>query len=45
MTKQWTDEKLYKHYGLTAGEIAFIESKIRPMPANEETADREANDE
>lgn len=27
----WTDEKLYKKYGLTADEIAFIESMIRPM--------------
>src|SRR5680860_1762 len=36
MTKQWTDEKLYDRYGLTAEEIAFIESKIRPMEANDE---------
>jgi len=36
MTKQWTDEKLYKRYGLTKDEIAFIESKIRPMEANNE---------
>lgn len=27
----WTDEMLYKKYGLTAEEIAFIESMIRPM--------------
>ena len=27
----WTDEKLYERYGLTTEEIAFIESKIRPM--------------
>ena len=27
----WTDEMLYKKYGLTADEIAFIESMIRPM--------------
>ena len=27
----WTDEKLYKKYGLTKKEIAFIESMIRPM--------------
>lgn len=27
----WTDEKLYKKYGLTDEEIAFIESMIRPM--------------
>ena len=27
----WTDEKLYKKYGLTENEIAFIEEMIRPM--------------
>jgi len=27
----WKDEKLYKKYGLTKNEIAFIESMIRPM--------------
>lgn len=27
----WTDEKLYKKYGLTTEEIAFIESMIKPM--------------
>lgn len=30
-TKLWTDEKLYKKYGLTEEEIAFIDSMIRPM--------------
>lgn len=30
-TQKWTDEKLYTKYGLTAEEIAFIESMIRPM--------------
>ncbi|MFN4087040.1 MAG: Eco57I restriction-modification methylase domain-containing protein [Spirosomataceae bacterium] len=30
-SKPWTDEKLYKKYGLTDNEIAFIESMIRPM--------------
>lgn len=30
-TQSWTDEKLYKKYGLTQEEIAFIESMIRPM--------------
>ena len=30
-TQPWTDEKLYAKYGLTADEIAFIESMIRPM--------------
>ena len=32
----WTDEELYKKYGLTKDDIAFIESRIRPMDANDE---------
>lgn len=36
MSKTWTDEKLYKRYGLSKDEIAFIESKIRPMELNDE---------
>lgn len=36
MTKRWTDEKLYSRYQLTKEEIAFIESKIRPMEENNE---------
>lgn len=36
MTKRWTDEKLYEKYGLTKDEIAFIESKIRPMEVENE---------
>lgn len=30
-TKEWTDAKLYKKYGIDADEQAFIESVIRPM--------------
>lgn len=30
-SEEWTDEKLYKKYGLTTEEIAFIESMIKPM--------------
>lgn len=30
-SEPWTDEKLYKKYGLTQDEIDFIESMIRPM--------------
>jgi site-specific DNA-methyltransferase (adenine-specific) len=30
-SEQWTDEKLYKKYGLSEDEVAFIESMIRPM--------------
>lgn len=29
-SKPWTDEKLYKKYGLTKKEISFIDSMIRP---------------
>lgn len=29
--EEWTDEKLYKKYGLTQEEIDFIESMVRPM--------------
>jgi site-specific DNA-methyltransferase (adenine-specific) len=28
LTKEWTDSKLYKRYGLTQEEIAFIESQV-----------------
>jgi len=35
-SEPWTDEKLYEKYGLTEGEIAFIESMVRPMEANDE---------
>lgn len=29
--KPWTDEELYKKYGLTEEEIAYIEKMVRPM--------------
>lgn len=29
--EEWTDEKLYSKYGLTAEEIAYIEKMVRPM--------------
>ncbi|HPD97079.1 MAG TPA: hypothetical protein PLP89_02030, partial [Synergistales bacterium] len=32
----WTDEMLYSRYGLTDDEVAFIESKIRPMELEDE---------
>jgi site-specific DNA-methyltransferase (adenine-specific) len=37
----WTDEKLYKKYGLSEHEIAFIESMIRPMELSEVERDDE----
>lgn len=36
MNEPWTDEKLYKKYGITNEEIAFIESMIRPMENNQD---------
>ncbi|MEA2014879.1 MAG: restriction endonuclease, partial [Thermodesulfobacteriota bacterium] len=35
-SESWTDKKLYKKYGLTKDEIAFIESMVRPMEAKNE---------
>jgi site-specific DNA-methyltransferase (adenine-specific) len=43
--RKWTDEVLYKKYGLTNDEIAFIESMIRPMTDGAAKADGEADDE
>lgn len=37
--RQWSDEALYKKYGLTKDEIAFIESMIRPMNLGETSED------
>lgn len=34
MTRRWTDEDLYEHFGLTDDEIATIESSIKPRSVN-----------
>jgi len=34
--RTWTDEALYKKYGLTKEDISFIESRIRPMESTNE---------
>jgi site-specific DNA-methyltransferase (adenine-specific) len=39
MDRPWTDDDLYKKYGVTEGEKAFIESMIRPMKPNEDPID------
>jgi len=44
-TRLWTDADLYSKYDLSASEIAFIESVVRPMPADAEEAEKEAGDE
>jgi site-specific DNA-methyltransferase (adenine-specific) len=31
MDQEWTDDMLYRKYGFTKAEVAFIESMIRPM--------------
>ncbi|MCB1132423.1 MAG: Eco57I restriction-modification methylase domain-containing protein [Verrucomicrobiae bacterium] len=36
MDREWTDEMLYKKYGITKNEIAFIDSMIRPMDEGDE---------
>ena len=36
MDIEWKDEMLYNRYELTSEEIAFIESKIRPMESTDE---------
>lgn len=35
-TREWADADLYKRYGLTKHEIAFIERIVRPMEVNDE---------
>ena len=34
--RKWTDAELYKKYGITKNEVAFIESMIRPMGGADE---------
>jgi hypothetical protein len=38
-SQAWTDESLYKKYGITKAEIAFINSMIRPMNLDDEGED------
>jgi hypothetical protein len=43
-TKQWTDEDLYAKYGLSPGEIAFIEKIVRPMDSPSDGLDEAVSD-
>ena len=36
MNRMWTDRELYRKYGLSSEEIAFIESMMRPMTDDDE---------
>lgn len=42
-TKSWTDEDLYKKYGLSESEIAFIEKVVRPMDLSADVTDEVAD--
>ena len=42
LDEEWTDAKLYKRYGLTADEIAFVESQVAEH--NDATADDTINE-
>jgi len=35
-TQRWTDAELYKKYGITDDEIAFIETLVRPLETDGE---------
>ena len=41
-SKPWTDEELYRKYGITKDEIDFIDSMIRPMD-NIDTVDKDGD--
>lgn len=43
--REWDDQKLYKRYGLTEQEIAFVESVVKPMDAAEDTSGEDDGDE
>lgn len=43
--RDWNDQKLYKRYGLTDKEIAFIESVVKPMDDADDAPDEDASDE
>ena len=36
MDRSWTDAALYEKYGITEGEVAYIDSMIRPMSVGDE---------
>jgi site-specific DNA-methyltransferase (adenine-specific) len=45
MDRLWTDEDLYKRYGITSDQIAFIESLIEERPSDESDDSAEEHDE
>jgi len=45
MNRLWTDEDLYKRYGITADQITFIESLIAARPSHESRGSSDEDDE
>ncbi len=45
MNRIWTDEDLYKRYGIASDQVAFIESMIAERPIDEPGDSREEDDE
>lgn len=45
MDRLWTDEDLYKRYGITSDQIAFVESLIADRPSDESGDSAEEDDE
>jgi hypothetical protein len=45
MDRLWTDEELYKRYGINANQISFIESLITERPSDELSDSAEEDDE
>lgn len=42
--RDWNDLKLYKRYGLTDQEVAFIESMVKPIDNADDSSDEEPSD-
>ena len=40
-TQSWTDEKLYKHFGLTLEESAIIDNTMRPLVLEKDDVGKE----
>lgn len=38
LDREWTDEELYERYGLSEEQLAFIESQVKEMPAQDAIA-------
>lgn len=41
LDRTWTDEALYERYGITRDEVAFVESQVKEMPADNKGSGQE----